>query len=115
MRFFRALLLILFISSHLPTVFAQAKEEKPAPQNILIRAIKNPVLSEMSCLAFSQKHPDKIYTHTDSGGEATVYVLDSLGNEAGKINLQGVKNRDWEDIAVGPGPGGQSFVYVGEI
>lgn len=115
MRFFRALLLILFISSHLPTVFAQAKEEKPAPQNILIRAIKNPVLSEMSGLAFSQKHPDKIYTHTDSGGEATVYVLDSLGNEAGKINLQGVKNRDWEDIAVGPGPGGQSFVYVGEI
>ncbi|WP_157373320.1 hypothetical protein [Algoriphagus terrigena] len=66
-------------------------------------------------MAFSKNHPDKFYTHTDSGGEAAVYVLDSLGNELGKITLEGVENRDWEDIAVGPGPGGKSYVYLGEI
>lgn len=66
-------------------------------------------------MAFSKNHPDKFYTHTDSQGEPAVYVLDSLGNEVGKINLVGVENRDWEDIAVGPGPGGKSYVYVAEI
>lgn len=69
----------------------------------------------MSGLAFSLIHPDKFYTHTDSGGEAAVYVLDSTGNELGKITLKGVKNRDWEDIAVGPGPKGKTYIYVAEI
>jgi hypothetical protein len=72
-------------------------------------------LEEISGMAFSRNHPDKFYTHTDSGGEAAVFVLDSLGKEVGKINLEGVGNRDWEDIAVGPGPEGKSYVYVAEI
>lgn len=77
--------------------------------------INNPVLEEISGLAFSQKHPNLIYVHTDSGGEAAVYLLDSLGKELGVIELVGVKNRDWEDIAVGPGPGGKPYVFVAEI
>jgi hypothetical protein len=80
-----------------------------------ISSIENPVLEEMSGLAFSKKHPGTFYTHTDSGGESAVFVLDSLGNELGKIELEGVENRDWEDIAVGPGPGGRSYIYVAEI
>lgn len=95
--------------------FAQQKIDSVYLAGIAIRTIDNPVLEEMSGLAFSKNHPDKFYTHTDSGGEATVYVLDSLGNEVGEINLEGVKNRDWEDIAVGPGPLGKSYVYVAEI
>lgn len=93
--------------------------QQPAPafylQGIAIHTIENSVLEEMSGLVFSKNHPDKFYTHTDSGGEAAVYVLDSLGNEVGKIILEGVENRDWEDIAVGPGPNGKSYVYVAEI
>nr|WP_287938520.1 hypothetical protein [Algoriphagus sp.] len=77
--------------------------------------INNPILEEISGLAFSQKHPNLIYVHTDSGGEAAVYLLDSLGKELGVIELEGVKNRDWEDIAVGPGPGGKPYVFVAEI
>lgn len=82
---------------------------------IPVRTIENPVLEEMSGLVFSKNHPGKFYTHTDSGGEVVVFVMDSLGNEVGKITLDGVENRDWEDIAVGPGPNGNSFVYVAEI
>ncbi|WP_111392021.1 hypothetical protein [Algoriphagus aquaeductus] len=77
--------------------------------------INNPILEEISGLAFSQKHPNLIYVHTDSGGEAAVYLLDSLGKELGVMELEGVKNRDWEDIAVGPGPGGKPYVFVAEI
>lgn len=95
--------------------FGQQKLDSVFLAGIAIRTIDNPVLEEMSGLAFSKKHPDKFYTHTDSGGEAAVYVLDSLGNETGKIILEEVENRDWEDIAVGPGPKGKSYVYVAEI
>lgn len=77
--------------------------------------IPNPELEEISGLAFSRIHPNLMYVHVDSGGEAAVYMLDSLGNELGKINLEDTKNRDWEDIAVGPGPNGKSTVFVAEI
>lgn len=104
--------LLFFLSV---STFAQQTRDSVYLPGILIGTIGNPVLEEMSGLAFSKNHPDKFYTHTDSGGEAAVYVLDSLGNERGKITLEGVENRDWEDIAVGPGPGGKSYVYVAEI
>lgn len=77
--------------------------------------VKNSDLEEISGLAFSHNHPNLIYVHTDSGGEEVVYMLDSMGNELGEIELEGVKNRDWEDIAVGPGPGGKAYIYVAEI
>ena len=77
--------------------------------------ILNPELEEISGLAFSYLHPNLMYVHTDSGGEAAVYLLDSMGKELGKIELEGIKNRDWEDIAVGPGPEGKPYIFVAEI
>lgn len=110
MNRFLPLLLLLSFSG-----FAQQKFDSVYLAGIPIRTIDNPVLEEMSGLAFSKNHPDKFYTHTDSGGEVAVYVLDSMGKEIGKIVLEDVENRDWEDIAVGPGPKGKSYVYVAEI
>lgn len=75
----------------------------------------NPLLEEVSGLVLSQKFPNRMYLHTDSGGEAAVYVIDTLGNELGKINLLGIKNRDWEDIALGQGPNGISYLYLADI
>jgi len=91
-----------------------ARQSSPSGQGTLVHTIENPLLEEISGLAFSKDHRNRFYTHTDSGGEPAVFVLDSLGKEVGRVNLQGVKNRDWEDIAVGPGPGGKSYVYVAE-
>jgi hypothetical protein len=42
-------------------------------------------------------------------------VLDTLGNELGRLELTGLKNRDWEDIAIGPGPNGTFYIYIAEI
>ncbi len=77
--------------------------------------LANPVLEEVSGLVVSHRYPNRLYVHTDSGGEAAVFVLDTLGNELGKLDLSGLSNRDWEDIAVGPGPNGSSYIYVAEI
>ena len=81
------------------------------PQGKLV----NPLLEEVSGLVVSHRYPNRLYVHTDSGGEAAVFVLDTLGNELGKLVLSGLSNRDWEDIAVGPGPNGSSYIYVAEI
>jgi hypothetical protein len=77
--------------------------------------LANPLLEEVSGLVASQRYPNRLYVHTDSGGEAAVFVLDTLGNELGRLDLSGLKNRDWEDIAIGPGPNGSSYIYVADI
>ncbi|PRY85491.1 hypothetical protein CLW00_11272 [Mongoliibacter ruber] len=78
--------------------------------------LENREIDEASGLAFSRVHAGILYTHNDSGGDPFVFILDTLGKDQGKIILEGVKNRDWEDIAVGPGPqANTSYIYVGEI
>lgn len=71
---------------------------------------------ELSGLAASRLNPGLIYTHEDSGGNPEVYLTNANGDDLGKIVLDGVYNRDWEDIACGPGPeAGKTYIYVAEI
>lgn len=84
-------------------------------EGVPIATLKNEGLDEISGLAISRFSPGVMYVHNDSGGEAAVYLLDSLGNNLGKIEFLDTENRDWEDIAVGPGKDGKSYIYVGEI
>ena len=78
--------------------------------------IHNKAIDEASGLVFSRMHPGILYTHNDSGGDPIVYMLDTTGRHVGQIKLLGVENRDWEDIAIGPGPEkDRPYIYVGEI
>jgi hypothetical protein len=95
--------------------------EKKSVQNIFtnqinIGLLENKEIEEASGMAFSRTHDGLIYTHNDSGGGRRVFVIDSLGKGLGVFKLKGVWNRDWEDIAVGPGPDPKlNYIYVGEI
>ena len=80
-----------------------------------IKTVDSSILNEISGMVFGKQNSNLIYVHNDSGGEPKVYLLDSLGNQKGEIELLGAKNRDWEDIAIGPGKNGQSSIYVGDI
>ncbi|WP_339880963.1 hypothetical protein [uncultured Algoriphagus sp.] len=84
-------------------------------EGVAIATLKDDGLNEISGLANSRNFPGVIYVHNDSGGEAAVYVLDSLGNNLGRIEFIDTENRDWEDIAVGPDIDGKSCIYIGEI
>ncbi|UJP63661.1 hypothetical protein [Mongoliitalea daihaiensis] len=78
--------------------------------------LKNSSIDEASGLVFSRNHAGIMYTHNDSGGKPIVFIIDTLGNSRGTITLKGVKNRDWEDISIGPGPVADvNYIYVGEI
>jgi len=96
-------------------VNAQEKEVTTFGEGVSIATLKDDSLDEISGMACSRILSGLIYVHNDSGGEAAVYVLDSLGNNVGKIEFLEATNRDWEDIAVGPGTNGKSYIYVGEI
>jgi len=73
-------------------------------------------LLEISGVAASRINAGILYIHDDSGNPSQVYLTDGIGADKGTLTLTSVGNRDWEDIAVGPGPiAGISYVYVGDI
>jgi hypothetical protein len=78
--------------------------------------LKNKKLKEVSGIAASVNNPGYIWAHNDSQNGTEVYLVDTNLKIALTCKLAGVENRDWEDIAVGPGPvDGKNYVYVGEI
>jgi len=78
--------------------------------------VNRKLINEASGLAHSRMFDNMLYTHNDSGGLPVIYKMDSTGKIIGQIRLNGVSNRDWEDMAIGPGPEkGKSYVYVGDI
>lgn len=73
-------------------------------------------LEEASGLASSITNPGYLWTHNDSNNGAMVFLIDKKLNIKMTCELRGVKNRDWEDIAVGPGPDpSKHYLYVGDI
>lgn len=73
-------------------------------------------LVEISGLAMSVANPGLFWTHNDSGNPAIVYLVDENLKVRLSCRLEGVRNRDWEDIAVGPGPDKtKRYVYVADI
>ncbi|MEP0711240.1 MAG: hypothetical protein ABJC55_04890, partial [Algoriphagus sp.] len=108
-----AVILILFLS--FSCVNAQEEIVTTFGEGVPVATVSDTDLDEISGLACSRNMPGMMYVHNDSGGEASIYLLDSLGKTLGKIELLNTVNRDWEDIAVGPGSDGKSYIYVGEI
>ena len=72
-------------------------------------------LPEASGLAASVVNPGFLWAINDSGNPAEVYLIDTTAHVTLTCKLKAT-NRDWEEVAVGPGPvDGKTYVYVGEI
>jgi len=78
-------------------------------------------VKEASGLAASRLHPGILWTHNDSGDGRRIFALDAESGEViGEFWVEGesgvrVDANDWEDLAVAPGPGGKSYLYIGDI
>lgn len=75
----------------------------------------NEKLEETSGITASARYPGYLWAHNDSGHPADLFLLDTLGKTKTKFRLNGIKNRDWEDIAFGPGRDSTNYLYVGDI
>ena len=73
-------------------------------------------LDEISGAVVSRQHPGVIWVHNDSGNDAAVFALDTTGTDRGRVDLPDLSARDWEDMALGPGPDpALDYLYLGDI
>jgi len=73
-------------------------------------------LKEISGLTISNKINSLLYAIEDSGNGTYVSAITETGKKAGRIKLKHAKNKDWEDISIGPGPQkGLTYLYIADI
>lgn len=73
-------------------------------------------LEEASGLVASVANPGHLWVINDSGNEPEVYLIDGKADVVLTCKLEKIKNRDWEDIAIGKAPGSdEPYVYVAEV
>jgi hypothetical protein len=73
-------------------------------------------LHEISGIAASIQNKNILYLNEDNGHPNYIYLTNSTGQDLGKLIICNSFNRDWEDIAVGPGPApGHAYIYVADI
>lgn len=64
----------------------------------------------------SQSMPGNLWVINDGNTKAALHLLSNTGVYLGSIDLWPSVNRDWEDMADGPGPEeGVNYLYVGDI
>ncbi len=98
------------------TIFAQNDGTPQFGNRIDLGVIENDELDEASGIVASRKTPGIFYAHNDSGDEARLFVLNRHGKHLGFLYINDGENRDWEDIAIGPGPvENESYIYIGDI
>lgn len=95
---------------------AQQPNSHEFSEPVKLVQLKDKTIQEASGLAASIANAEMLWTHNDSGNPAEIFLVDKDLNIKLTCVLKGVDNRDWEDIAVGPGPEeGVNYVYVAEI
>lgn len=71
-------------------------------------------LEEASGLVASVVNPGYFWTHNDSGNPAEVFLINDKAEIVMTCRLAGIKNRDWEDIAISV-ESDTSYLYIGDI
>ena len=78
--------------------------------------VQTKLITEASGIVASRKNPGVLWVHNDSGNSAMVYALNFKGQLLRTCRIEGARCRDWEDIAIGPGPNKQrDYLYIGDI
>ena len=100
----------LYLSS---MVKAQPVKFLPGRQ---VGTVQTTLIKEASGIVASRKNSGVLWVHNDSGNSANLYAIESKGKLLGIYRIKGARCRDWEDIAIGPGPDPQhDMLYIGDI
>lgn len=114
MRIFILLISLLFIGSCKLTVPGIAVEQFSSVPTVT--AVPPGPINEASGMADSRSQPGNLWIEQDSGNPAELALLGYDGRVKGKLAVPNVANRDWEELAMGPGPkGNTNYLYIGEI
>ncbi|NNC93188.1 MAG: hypothetical protein HKN80_11935 [Acidimicrobiia bacterium] len=81
-----------------------------------VGVVQSSDLDEISGATVSRQHPGVIWVHNDSGDDAAVYAVDISGKNIAEVRFPDLSARDWEDMALGPGPDAAlDYLYFGDI
>ena len=61
--------------------------------------VTDAALAETSGLAASRTRPGDWWTINDGGNAAQLHLMDDRGRHRGSVDVAGIENRDWEDLA----------------
>lgn len=77
--------------------------------------LSNEVLNEVSGMAPSYNFPGNLWVNEDSEAQAGIHLISDKGVYQRFVRFNGT-NRDFEDMATGPGPNDNlKYIYVGDI
>ena len=121
-RLFSALFLLMvsqscFLFQGGGVVIPPVVEEDPLPEFLSTPSsypIKPGNINEASGMVVSHSILGNLWVIEDGGNTSSVHLLSNIGEYRGRIDLP-IINRDWEDLAFGPGPiDGQNYLYIAE-
>jgi hypothetical protein len=72
-------------------------------------------IREASGLAASKINPGHLWTINDSGNQAEVFLLNEKAEVVMTCRFKELKNRDWEEVFIAPGPKGEPYLHVADI
>lgn len=82
---------------------------------VQVGTVAHKSLEEISGIAASRHNRGVIWAHNDSGGSASIWAFNVKGTHLGTYNLKGATARDWEAMAIGPGPvRGRDYLYIAD-
>jgi len=88
----------------------------PAFYSAQITGYAPPELVADSGVVASRRNPDVLWIINDISGQPYVYAVHQNGRLLGRYALTGAESRNYEDIALGPGPiRGMDYLYIGDI
>jgi hypothetical protein len=96
-----ASLLLVVLAGRLAAAQVTWKFERPTTGRIT-GSFADGRLGESSGVAASRRMPGTLWTENDSGNAPLVYATDTTGASLGTFRIAGARDRDWEDIALGP-------------
>ncbi len=83
---------------------------------VSVGTVSNPSLVEASGLAASRQNPGVLWVHNDGGNAVELFAIGDDGGALATYLPTGITNRDWEDLALGPGPAaGVDYLFIGDI
>ncbi len=81
-----------------------------------VGTLQSDLITEASGIVASRKNPGVLWVHNDSGDSARVFVINAEGVLLAICHIEKANLRDWEDIAIGPGPDpNEDYLYIGDI
>ena len=106
--------IIFFIFVILAFSCSYTNNQIPNADIINSGTITNININEASGIAVSRIQKNIIWVINDSGNSTLVFAINSKGNHLGTINIQGVKNNDWEDMASFK-YNGNSYILIADV